>query len=54
MNHLSKVRRKINCVIKSDIIKITLNLKQNKKIKVKNQKYRNIKTKSQKEKNLAF
>ena len=33
MNHLSKVRRKINCVIKSDIIKIKIEFKTEQKNK---------------------
>ena len=49
------MRRKLNNVIKSDIIMNDIEFKtQNKKIKAKNQRYRNIKIKTQKEENLVF
>ena len=54
-DHLNKVRKKLKNVIKSDSIKNDNEFKTyNKKIKAKNQRYRNMKIKTQKEISLVF
>ena len=52
---MNKVRKKLKNVIKSDSIKNDNEFKKyNKKIKAKNQRYRNMKIKTQKEISLVF